>query len=125
MTIGVVLAAATAVPLVGTTMVGAVGGRTPEAAAHVTLTAHGTLHCGSVTFIFSPTNPVTYFQLNAIGVSCAVAKHVLVSAGHYDPKIPAGWTFLRSGAMGSSNCFIEWKHGADRVLAYRTNSGGC
>jgi len=122
--VGVMLAAVTAAPLVGSSFAAAVSG-SPNATAHETLTTHATLHCGSVTFIFSPTNPVTYFQLNAIGVSCAEAKHVLVNAGHYDPKIPAGWTYWGSGAHGAADCWIGWKHGADRVIAYRSNSGGC
>jgi hypothetical protein len=122
--VGVLLAAVTAAPLVGSSFAGAVSGRT-EATAHESLTAHATLHCGSVTFIFSPTNPVTYFQLNAVGVSCAEAKHVLVTAGHYDPKVPAGWSYWGSGTHGASDCWIGWKHGAERVIAYRSNSGGC
>lgn len=122
--VGVFLAAVSAAPLVGSSLAGAIGVRTGPT-AHETVTAHATLHCGSVTFIFSPTNPVTYFQLNAVGVSCAEAKHVLVNAGHYDPKIPAGWTYWGSGAHGASNCWIGWKHGADRVIAYRSNDGGC
>jgi len=120
--VGVFLAAVTAASLVGSSLAGAVGVRT-GATTHET--PHATLHCGSVTFIFSPTNPVTYFQLNAVGVSCAEAKHVLVNAGHYDPKIPAGWTYWGSGPHGASNCWIGWKHGADRVIAYRSNNGGC
>jgi hypothetical protein len=122
--VGVVFAAVTAGPLVGSSFAGAVGGQSSPVAGEA-LAAHATLHCGSVTFIFSPTNPVTYFQLNAIGVSCAEAKHVLVNAGHYDPKTPAGWTYWGSGAHGVSDCWIGWKHGADRVIAYRSNSGGC
>jgi hypothetical protein len=89
------------------------------------IAAHATLHCGAVTFIFSPTNPVTYFQLNATGVSCSVAKSVLLKGGKYDGVPPKGWTYVRSGAQGTSNCFISWKHGAARVIAYRSNAGGC
>jgi len=122
--VGVVLAAVIAGPLVGSSFAGAVSGQSSPVAGEA-LAARTTLHCGSVTFIFSPTNPVTYFQLNAIGVSCAEAKHVLVNAGHYDPKTPAGWTYWGSGAHGASDCWIGWKHGADRVIAYRSNSGGC
>jgi hypothetical protein len=121
---GILLAAVTASPLFGSSFAGAVSGRT-EVTASESLIAHATLHCGSVTFIFSPTNPVTYFQLNAVGVSCAEAKHVLVNAGHYDPKVPAGWSYWGSGTHGTAACWIGWKHGADRVIAYRSSSGGC
>jgi hypothetical protein len=122
--VGVVLLAVTAAPLFSSNLAGAVSRRT-EVTPNETQVAHTTLHCGSVTFIFSPTNPVTYFQLNAVGVSCAEAKHVLVNAGHYDPKTPAGWSFWGSGTHGAADCWIGWKHGADRVIAYRSNSGGC
>lgn len=122
--IGIVLTSMTAAPLLGPGIASALGARTGTT-THASLNVHATLHCGSVTFIFSPTNPVTYFQLNAIGVSCAEAKHVLVTAGHYDPKIPAGWSYWGSGTHGAADCWIGWKHGADRVIAYRSNSGGC
>jgi hypothetical protein len=121
-----VLAAVTAAPLIGSTMAGAVSGRSTDAPAHVTLTAHTTLHRGPVTFEFSPTNPVTYFQINAIGVSCAIAKNVVVKGGKYHPATPAGWTYLGSGVQGTANCYIDWKHGSARVIAYRANDGaGC
>lgn len=120
-----VMVALTVAPLTVTGIAGAVSAR-GEMAVHGIQTAHATLHCGSVTFMFSSDNPVTYFQLNAIGVSCAVAKHVLVNAGHHDPKIPAGWSYLSSGSQGANNCFIEWKRDEQRVIAYRANGGaGC
>jgi hypothetical protein len=122
--IGIVLASMTAAPLLGPGFANALSTRT-DTTTHASLAAHATLHCGSVTFIFSPTNPVTYFQLNAVGVSCAEAKHVLVTAGHYDPKVPAGWSYWGSGTHGVADCWIGWKHGAERVIAYRSNSGGC
>jgi hypothetical protein len=114
-----------AVPLVTSSAADALTAR-GGSSVHETQSAHAYLHCGSVTFMFSPDNPVTYFQLNAIGVSCAVAKHVLVNAGHHDPKIPAGWTYVNSGSQGANNCFIEWKRDEQRVIAYRANGGaGC
>jgi hypothetical protein len=122
--IGVVLVAVTMAPLVDSGVADATSGRT-DTTVNVTLIAHATLHCGSVTFNFSTDDPVTYFQLNAVGVSCAEAKHVLVNAGHYDPKTPAGWTYWGSGPHGTANCWIGWKNGASRVIAYRSNSGGC
>ncbi len=98
-------------------------GRAPRT-ADLSLASHATRHCGPVTFIFSPTNPVTYFQVNAIGVSCAVAKNVLVKGGKYHGVPPAGWTYVDSGVMGTSNCFVMWKRGPDRVVAYRQNVNG-
>ena len=90
----------------------------------LSLSSHATRHCGPVTFIFSPTNPVTYFQVNATGVSCAVAKNVLVKGGKYHGVPPAGWTYVDAGVMGTSNCFVMWKRGPDRVVAYRQNVNG-
>jgi hypothetical protein len=125
MIIGVFLTAVTVTPFVGSTMVGAVSGRTTEATAHLMLTAHATRDCGPVTFEFSAGNPVSYFQIHATGVSCAVAKTVVVKGGKYDGVPPAGWTYLSSGERGS-NCNITWKHGAARVTAYWVNNGdGC
>jgi hypothetical protein len=125
MIIGVFLTAVTVVPLVGSTMVGAVSGRTAEVTAHSTLMAHATRDCGPVTFMFDAGNPVTYFQIHATGVGCAVAKTVVIKGGKYHAVPPAGWTYLSSGQRGS-NCNITWKHGAARVTAYRVNNGaGC
>ena len=98
-------------------------GRAPRT-ADLSLASHATRHCGPVTFIFSPTNPVTYFQVNAIGVSCAVAKNVLVKGGKYHGVPPAGWTYVDAGVMGTSNCFVMWRRGPDRVVAYRQNVNG-
>jgi hypothetical protein len=120
--IGISLAALVITPLIGASEAGAIGRATNV--GDVSLAAHATRHCGSVTFIFSPTNPVTYFQVNAIGVSCAVAKHVLVKGGKYGGVPPAGWSYVNAGPMGTSNCFIIWKHGSERVVAYRQNVDG-
>jgi hypothetical protein len=109
-------------PLVVAPGAGATG--RPSRTSTDSLFAHATRHCGPLTFTFSPTNPVTYFQVNAIGVNCAVAKHVLVTGGKYHGVPPAGWTYVRAGVMGTNNCFVEWKHGSDRVVAYRQNVNG-
>ena len=120
--VGISLAALTVAPLIGSPGAGATARTSPTAS--VSLSAHATRHCGPVTFTFSPTNPVTYFQVNAIGVSCAVAKHVLVKGGKYHGVPPAGWTYVNAGVMGTSNCFVIWKHGSERVVAYRQNVNG-
>lgn len=109
-------------PLVGAPAVGA-NPRTSHS-EHLSLSARATRHCGAVTFTFSPDNPVTYIQVNAIDVSCAVAKHVLIEEGKHNPATVKGWAYLNSGAMGTSNCFITFKHGSDRVVAYRQNVDG-
>lgn len=119
---GISLAALMIAPLIGAPGAGATG--RPSPTAFGSLSAHATRHCGPVTFTFSPTNPVTYFQVNAIGVSCAVAKHVLVKGGKYHGVPPAGWTYVNAGVMGTSDCFVMWKRGSDRVIAYRQNVNG-
>ncbi len=122
--VAALMTAAVVMPLVGTSVAGAESSHSN--ASDVRVLARATLHCGAVTFIFSPTNPVTYFQINAVGVSCAVAKNVLVKAGKYHGVPPAGWTYVGSGTQGAANCFISWKHGSARVVAYRVNGGaGC
>jgi hypothetical protein len=124
--IGLLLTGVTAAPFVGPTVAGAISGRTAEATAQVTLTAHATLDCGPITFMFDTDNPVSYFQIHATGVGCAVAKNVVVKGGKYHAQPPAGWTYVTSGTLGASNCFITWKRGAARVTAYRVNGGaGC
>lgn len=98
------------------------------ASATVTRTTvpRATLHCGAVTFEFSPDNSVTYFRVDAIGVSCATAKIVLTKGGKYHGVPPVGWKDLNSGVQGTSNCFISFAHGSERVIAYRVNNGeGC
>ena len=120
--IGISLGALALTPLIGGSVAGATGWTSHP--ARVSLSAHAARHCGPVTFTFSPTNPVTYFRVNAIGVSCAVAKHVLVTGGKYHGVPPKGWTYVNAGVMGTSNCFVTWKHGPDRVVAYRQNVNG-
>jgi hypothetical protein len=125
--VGVLLAALTMAPLAGSSVAGAVGGGT-ELGAHETLTAHATLVCGSVTFNFSPDTPVTYQQIHATGVSCALAKSVIVRGGKWHAKAPAGWTYVAGKFLdeGAGNCGFTWKHGADRITGWIVNPGeGC
>ena len=117
--VGALLAAVTVVPLVGSTVVGAVGRPTKEATAHMTLTAHATLACGPFTFEWSANQPVTYFQVHATGVSCTVAKSVVAKGGKWHGVPPAGWTVVGTAVQGyGAVCATTWKHGAARVTGY-------
>jgi hypothetical protein len=125
--VGVVLVAVTVAPLVGQSFAGAVGART-GIDAHETLTAHASLACGSVTFNYSPDTPVTYQQIHASGVSCALAKSVIIRGGKWHAKAPAGWTYVAGKFLdnGAGNCGFTWKRGADRVTGWIVNPGeGC
>jgi hypothetical protein len=125
--VGFMLAVAVMAPLVGSSVAGAVSGGagTP---AHGTLAAHATLECGSVTFNYSSDTPVTYQQIHATGVSCAMAKSVIVRGGKWHAKAPAGWTYVAGKTLdeGAGNCGFTWKRGADRVTGWIVNPGeGC
>jgi hypothetical protein len=125
--VGVLLAALMTTPLVGSSFAGAVSGRT-ETAAHETLIAHASLVCGSITFNYSPDTPVTYQQIHATGVSCALAKSVIVRGGKWHATAPAGWTYVAGKFLdnGAGNCGFTWKRGADRVTGWIVNPGeGC
>ncbi len=107
----------------------ATGATTPSAVnteMHESPEAHAALVCGSVTFEFSPGNSVTYQQIHATGVSCALAKSVIVRGGKHDAKAPAGWTFITGKYLdeGAGNCGFTWKRGADRVTGWIVNAGG-
>jgi hypothetical protein len=117
--IGVFLTTITLVPLVGSTAVGAISGPAKEATAHLTLTAHATLACGPFTFAWGGGNDVTYFQIHATDVSCAVAKTVVAKGGKWHGVPPAGWTV--GGEVVHEDgvwCAYIWKHGAARVIGY-------
>ena len=119
--IGVYLASVTAVPLIGSTAVGAISLPTQEATVHVTLTAHATLACGPFTFEWNAAanETVTYFQVHAAGVSCAVAKTVVAKGGKWHGVPPAGWTVVGTVVRGDgASCATTWKHGAARVTGY-------
>jgi hypothetical protein len=120
----VFLTATIVVPFVGPTMAGAVSGRSAEATTHLTLAAYATRACGPITFEWNTDVPVTYFQIHATGVSCAVAKTVVVKGGKYDGAAPKGWTFAGTTSRGSDGD-STWKHGAARVTGYMVNSQGC
>jgi hypothetical protein len=125
--VGAVLVALTLAPLAVSTPSGAVAGRTGMA-AHESLSAHATLVCGSVTFNYSPDTPVTYQQIHATGVSCALAKSVIIRGGKWHAKAPAGWTYVAGKFLdeGAGNCGFTWKRGADRITGWIVNPGeGC
>jgi hypothetical protein len=114
-------------PLAASGPAGATSGRSGSA-THESLTAHSALVCGSVTFTYSPGNPVTYQQIHATGVSCALAKSVIVRGGKYHAKAPAGWTYIAGKFLdnGAGNCGFTWKRGADRITGWIVNPGeGC
>jgi hypothetical protein len=120
------LALASTVVLVAPFAFSATAGATRETAVHDSLTAHATLACGSVTFQYSTDTPVTYQQIHATGVSCALAKSVIVRGGKHGAKPPAGWTFVAGKFLdnGAGNCGFTWKRGADRVTGWIVNAGG-
>ena len=125
--VGVLFAVITMAPLVGQSLAGASTGRT-EPSVHKTLSAHASLVCGSVTFNYSPDTPVTYQQIHATGVSCALAKSVIIRGGKWHAKAPAGWTYIAGKFLdnGAGNCGFTWKRGADRVTGWIVNPGeGC
>ncbi len=125
--VGVTLVAVIMAPLAGSSIAGAASGRT-ALSAHQTLTAHATLACGSITFNYSADTPVTYQQIHATGVSCALAKSVIVRGGKWHAKAPAGWTYVAGKFLdnGAGNCGFTWKRGADRVTGWIVNPGeGC
>jgi hypothetical protein len=125
--VGALVVAVTVVPLAVSTPSGAVAGRS-ALVAHENLSAHATLVCGSVTFNFSPDTPVTYQQIHATGVSCALAKSVIIRGGKWHAKAPAGWTYVAGKILeeGAGNCGFTWKRGADRITGWIVNPGeGC
>jgi hypothetical protein len=125
--VGVLLAAITVAPLAGQSVAGATSGHT-ETGAHETLVARASVVCGSVTFNYSPDTPVTYQQIHATGVSCALAKSVIIRGGKWHAKAPAGWTYIAGKFLdnGAGNCGFTWKRGADRVTGWIVNPGeGC
>ena len=122
------LAVIAVTPLAASGTAGATSDRSGNATTHESLTAHAALVCGSVTFEFSPGNPVTYQQIHATGVSCALAKSVIVRGGKYHAKAPAGWTYINGKFLdnGAGNCGFTWKRGADRITGWIVNPGeGC
>lgn len=124
MIVGALLSAVTVAPLVGSTVAGAVSVPAREATAHSTLTTHATLACGPITFEWNADEPLTYFQVHATGVSCAVAKSVVAKAGKYHGVPPAGWVYVGTAVRGP-NCASTWKRGAARVTGYLVNTQGC
>jgi hypothetical protein len=115
-------------PLAVSSAANAVSSGSINSTMHDSLTAHAALICGSVTFEFSAGNPVTYEQIHATGVSCALAKSVIVRGGKYHAKAPAGWTYINGKFLdnGAGNCGFTWKRGADRITGWIVNPGeGC
>jgi hypothetical protein len=122
---GVLLTVATMVPAVGLNTAGAVDGHATKATVHPGITAHATRACGPITFEWNTDVSVTYFQIHATGVGCAVAKEVIVKGGKYHGQPPAGWTYVGTATRGS-DCDSTYKRGADRVTGYMVNTGeGC
>jgi hypothetical protein len=125
--VGALLAVMPVAPFVGQSVAGAVSGRTTTG-THDTLVAHASLVCGSVTFNYSPDTPVTYQQIHATGVSCALAKSIIIRGGKWHAKAPAGWTYVAGKFLdnGAGNCGFTWKRGADRITGWIVNPGeGC
>jgi hypothetical protein len=119
MIIGVLLAVVTLAPWVGSTTVGAVNRLASVAPKHSTLAEHATLACGPFTFPWGGGNDVTYFQIHATGVSCAVAKTVVAKGAKWHGVPPAGWTV--GGEVVHQDgvwCAYSWKHGSARVTGY-------
>jgi hypothetical protein len=115
-------------PLAASNAASATGTSSGSTTMHESLAAHATLICGSVTFEFSAGNPVTYEQIHATGVSCALAKSVIVRGGKWHAKAPAGWTYINGKFLdnGAGNCGFTWKRGADRITGWIVNPGeGC
>jgi hypothetical protein len=125
---GVALAVIAVAPLAASGAASATSSRSANTTTHESLTAHAALVCGSVTFEFSPGNPVTYQQIHATGVSCALAKSVIIRGGKWHAKAPAGWTYINGKFLdnGAGNCGFTWKRGADRITGWIVNPGeGC
>ena len=124
----VALAVIPVAPLAASSAASATSSIPANTTTHESLTAHATLVCGSVTFEFSAGNPVTYQQIHATGVSCALAKSVIVRGGKWHAKAPAGWTYINGQFLdnGAGNCGFTWKRGADRITGWIVNPGeGC
>jgi hypothetical protein len=122
------LALISVAPLAVSSAAGATSGSSQNAARHESLAAHATLVCGSITFEYSAGNPVTYQQIHATGVSCALAKSVIVRGGKWHARAPAGWTYIPGKFLdnGAGNCGFTWKRGADRITGWIVNPGeGC
>jgi hypothetical protein len=122
------LAVISVAPLAASTAASATSNSSTSTTAHESLTAHATLVCGSITFEYSAGNPVTYIQIHATGVSCALAKSVIVRGGKWHAKAPAGWTYINGKFLdnGAGNCGFTWKRGADRITGWIVNPGeGC
>jgi hypothetical protein len=124
----VALAVIAVAPLAASSGASATSSSSANTTTHESLTAHAALVCGSITFEFSPNNPVTYQQIHATGVSCALAKSVIVRGGKWHAKAPAGWTYINGKFLdnGAGNCGFTWKRGADRITGWIVNPGeGC
>ena len=124
----VALAAISVAPLAASSVASASSSRSVNTTTHESLTARATLLCGSITFEFSAGNPVTYQQIHATGVSCALAKSVIVRGGKWHAKAPAGWTYINGKFLdnGAGNCGFTWKRGRDRITGWIVNPGeGC
>jgi len=125
---GVALGVISVAPLAASSGASATSSSSANTTMHESLTAHAALVCGSVTFEFSPGNPVTYQQIHATGVSCALAKSVIIRGGKWHAKAPAGWTYINGKFLdnGTGNCGFTWKRGADRITGWIVNPGeGC
>ncbi len=92
--------------------------------SHVTLRAKATVNCGGETIVFSSDNDVTYGQIHATNVSCAVAKQVVRLGGRHDGTPPKGWTFASSKVVGS-NCAFTWRNGKELVTGFTPDDAGC
>ena len=122
------LAAIPVAPLVASSAASATSNNPANTTTHESLSVHATLVCGSVTFEYSAGNPVTYQQIHATGVSCALAKSVIVRGGKWHAKAPAGWTYINGKFLdnGAGNCGFTWKRGSDRITGWIVNPGeGC
>jgi hypothetical protein len=105
--IGVSVAMTTVVPLIGLNGVGAVNESSTTGTSDVTLAAHASLVCGPVTFEWATGQPLRYFEVNATGVSCVVAKAVVAKGAKWHGVPPAGRTFLGTAVRGP-NCVPTW-----------------
>jgi hypothetical protein len=121
-TAGAAVLALTVLPMTST-VAGAINVSTKV--VHTSLQDHATIACGSLTFAWNTDVPTTYFQVHATGVSCAIAKNVVVKGGKFHGVPPAGWSYVGTASHGS-DCDSTWKRGADRVTGYAVNNGeGC
>lgn len=116
---GTFLIAVTVVPLINSTAVGAARAQAKEATPYVTLAARTARACGPLTFDWHAGQTVTYFQIHASGVSCAVAKSVVAKGGKWHGVPPAGWSFVGTQVQNDGAvCATTWKHGSARVTGY-------